>query len=78
MLQLQNNLTPTRGMLKKAVNLRQGYGRQASGIPWLCLSGSHRHGRHFSAFGLTDLPLFVTFALTYGAHAPRVKPTPPK
>jgi hypothetical protein len=37
-------------MLKKA----------ASSVPWLCRSGSHRHGRHFAV-------------LTYWKYAPRVK-----
>jgi len=51
------------GMLKKA----------ASGVPWLCRNGLHRYRRHFAAFGLTDLSLFTTFALTYWEYAPRVK-----
>ena len=38
------------GMLKKA----------ASGVLWLCLSGSHRHGRRF-------------VVLTYKVYAPRAK-----
>ncbi len=34
---------------------------------------SARHGRRFAVFGLTVLPLFSAFALTYDAYAPRVK-----
>jgi len=49
-------------MLKKPPAFLKGYGRQASGdlaiVP---------------TFGLTDLPLFAAFALTYRLYAPRVK-----
>ncbi len=34
---------------------------------------SARHDRAFAAFGLTDLPLFAVFVLTYYEYAPRAK-----
>ncbi len=49
-------------MLKKAASLRQGYGRQASGVLAI-----------LPTFGLTNLPLFAAFALMYSMYAPRVK-----
>ena len=44
-------------------------------VAFLGFAGAARQtwGRHFAAFGLTDLPLFAVFALTYDAYAPRVK-----
>jgi len=47
-------------MLKKAASLRQGYGRQASGVPCLRRSGFAQAGRPFAV-------------LTYYEYAPLVK-----
>ncbi len=75
-------------MLKKAANLRQGYGRQASGVPCLRRSGfaftrcscykaqARRQVGPLSTFGLTDLALFAPFALTYSVYAPGTKSPP--
>ncbi len=58
-------------MLKKACP--ESGRRAASGVPGFAGAARQTWGRPFAAFGLTDLPLFAAFALTYAAYAPRVK-----
>ncbi len=50
-------------------------GRRATSGVFPGCAGAARQtwGRRFAAFGLTDLPLFAAFPLTYEAYAPRVK-----
>ena len=59
------------GMLKQACS--ESGRRAASGIPGFAGAAPQTWGCPFAAFGLTDLPLFVTFALTYAAYALCVK-----
>ncbi len=44
-------------------------------FPGFAAAARQTWGRPFAAFGLTDLPRFTAFALTYEAYAPRVETT---
>jgi len=67
-------MTQVPGLLKKAVSLRQGYGRQASGVPCLRrIAASRRQVGALSSFAVTDLALFAPFALSYSMYAAGAK-----
>jgi len=60
--------------LKKAASLCVPHADRPAALPASAEAASRRQVVVLPTFGLTDVPLFAAFALTYAAYAPRVTP----